>query len=157
MAEKDVADRAGGSMFQQVLIICVGNVCRSPIAEFLLRERLRDRGIQVDSAGLGAMVGYPPEGHAAALLKEHGIDASSHRARQLELSMLREADLVLAMERRHVHAATRLAPEASGKVFLLRKWLDARDVPDPHLQSRPFFERVYEQIDRGVGSWLRYL
>jgi protein-tyrosine phosphatase len=71
--------------------------------------------------------------------------------------MLREADLVLVMERRQLHAAARLAPEASGKVFLLRKWIDAGDVPDPHLQSRQTFEQVYRLIERGVSSWLRYL
>lgn len=144
-------------VFNRILIVCVGNVCRSPIAEFLLRDRLAGRDIHIASAGLGALVGHPVEGHAMALLHEHGIDASSHRARQLEPVMLREVDLVLAMERRHVRAAARLAPEASGKVFLLRRWLDGGDVPDPHLQSRQVFENVYAQIDQGISSWLRYL
>lgn len=155
-------DQGGGNgaarhVFNRILILCVGNVCRSPIAEFLLRDQLAGRDIHVASAGLGALVGQPAEAHATTLLQEHGIDASAHRARQVEPAMLREADLVLAMERRHLHAAARLAPEASGKVFLLRKWVDDGDVPDPHLQSRQTFEHVYDLIERGVGSWLRYL
>jgi len=92
-----------------------------------------------------------------ALLQEHGIDASSHRARQLDAVMLREAELVLGMERRHLAAAARLAPEASGKLFLLGKWLDFDSVPDPYRQSRQAFENVYGLIERGVGSWLSYL
>lgn len=148
---------AGRHVFNRILILCVGNVCRSPMAEFLLRDRLNGRDIHVSSAGFGALVGHPAEDHAAALLKEHGIDASLHRARQVESAMLRDADLVLVMEGRQLHAASRLAPEASGKVFLLRKWVDAGDVPDPHLQSRQTFEQVYGLIERGVGSWLRYL
>jgi protein-tyrosine phosphatase len=91
------------------------------------------------------------------LLQEHGIDATSHRARQLDAQMLRDADLVLGMERRHLAAAARLAPEASGKLFLLGKWLEFDGVPDTYRQPRQAFEDVYGLIERGVGSWLRYL
>ncbi|GAB2579428.1 hypothetical protein GCM10027066_22210 [Dyella jejuensis] len=91
------------------------------------------------------------------IMKEHGIDAAGHRARQLEPKMLREADLVLAMERDHLAATARLAPEVSGKLFLLDKWHDASDVPDPYRRPRQAFEHAYALIERGVGSWLRYL
>ncbi len=97
------------------------------------------------------------DGHAIEILKEHGVDAEEHRARQIDPLMLREADLILAMERRHMAAAARLAPESSGKLFLLSKWLDAGDVPDPYRQPRHVFEHVYNLIECGVGSWLRYL
>jgi protein-tyrosine phosphatase len=144
-------------MFKKILVLCVGNICRSPMAEYLLRRQLAGRDIQVSSAGLGALVGRPIEGHAMELLQEHGIDATSHRARQLDAQMLRDADLVLGMERRHLAAAARLAPEASGKLFLLGKWLEFDGVPDPYRQPRQAFEDVYGLIERGVGSWLRYL
>jgi len=94
---------------------------------------------------------------AASLLDEHGLDASAHRARQVTPALLREVDLVLAMEKSHLAALTRLAPEASGKLFLLDKWGGARDIPDPYRQERPAFEHVYQLIDRGVQSWLPYL
>jgi protein-tyrosine phosphatase len=145
-------------VFKKILIICVGNICRSPTAEYLLRQQLADRDIQVGSAGLGALVGHPVERHAMAILKERGgIDASEHRARQVDAVMLREADLVLGMERRHLAATARLAPEASGKLFLLGKWSDFESVPDPYRQPRRVFENVYGLIERGVDSWLRYL
>jgi protein-tyrosine phosphatase len=144
-------------VFQRILVVCIGNICRSPMAEFLFRQRLGPRDVHVSSAGLGALVGRPIDVHAMQILKEHGIDADTHRARQLDSTMLREADLVLAMERRHLKAATRLAPEASGKMFLLDKWHDASDVPDPYHQPRQAFEHAYALIDRGVGSWMRYL
>lgn len=103
------------------------------------------------------MVGRPMEATAMQLLKDHGIDAAGHVARQLEPRMLREADLVLVMERRHVAAVHRIAPEAGGKVFLLDKWLEGGDIKDPYRKPREAFEHAYAQIERGVASWLRYL
>jgi protein-tyrosine phosphatase len=144
-------------MFKHILVLCVGNICRSPTAEYLLRRQLAGRDVRVTSAGLGALVGHPIEGHAMELLHEHGMDATQHRARQVDAEMLREADLVLGMERRHLLAAARLAPEASGKLFLLGKWLEFDGVPDPYRKPRQAFEEVYGLIERGVGSWLRYL
>jgi protein-tyrosine phosphatase len=144
-------------VFKHILVVCIGNICRSPTAEFLFRQQLTHRSVRVSSAGLGALVGRPMDGHAIEILKEHGVDAEEHRARQIDPLMLREADLILAMERRHMAAAARLAPESSGKLFLLSKWLDAGDVPDPYRQTRHVFEHVYNLIECGVGSWLRYL
>ena len=144
-------------MFNNILVVCLGNVCRSPVAEFLFRRELGERDIRVGSAGLGALVGRPIDDHAAALLQDEGIDASEHRARQLEPSMLRQADLVLAMEHRQLKSVARLAPEASGKVFLFDKWHAGGDVPDPYRRSRHVFKQVHASIKRGVGSWLRYL
>jgi protein-tyrosine phosphatase len=128
------------------------------MAEFLLRQQLSDRGdVQVSSAGLGALVGRPMDDHAIQILEERGIDATTHRARQLDSDMLHDADIVLAMERRHLKAAARLAPETTGKLFLLDKWHKASDVPDPYRQSRRAFEKAYTLIERGVDSWLPYL
>ena len=144
-------------VFNSILVVCLGNVCRSPVAEFLFRRDLGDRDIRVSSAGLGALVGSPMEENAIALLKERGIDATEHRARQLEPSMLREADLILAMERRHLNSLVRLAPEASGKAFLFGKWDDGEDIPDPYRRPSQVFKQVHESIERGISQWLRYL
>ncbi|NUO73982.1 MAG: low molecular weight phosphotyrosine protein phosphatase [Frateuria sp.] len=144
-------------MFHNILVVCLGNVCRSPVAEFLFRRELGERDIRVSSAGLGALVGRPMDENAIALLKDGGIDASNHRARQLEPTMLRDADLILTMERRQLNSVVQLAPEASGKVFLFDKWHDGGDVPDPYRCSRRVFKQVHASIERGVGSWLRYL
>lgn len=144
-------------VFKRILTVCIGNICRSPTAEFLLREQVASRGIEVTSAGLGAMVGYPMDATAMQVMADHGIDGLTHRARQLTSSMLREADLILGMEKSHVDAMVRMAPEASGKIFVLDKWVQGRDIPDPYRQQRPAFDHVYELISQGVDSWLRYL
>ncbi|MDO1528136.1 low molecular weight protein-tyrosine-phosphatase [Fulvimonas sp. R45] len=144
-------------MFKRILTVCVGNICRSPTAEYLLRQQVSHRGIEVGSAGLAAMNDYPMDETAARVMGEHGVDGSAHRARQVSPELLREFDLILGMEKSHLAALARLAPEASGKLFLLDKWVEARDIPDPYRQQRPAFEHVFALIDRGVRSWLPYL
>lgn len=144
-------------MFKRILTVCVGNICRSPTAEYLLRHHLATRGITVKSAGLGAVIGKPMDATALQLLREHGVDGGAHRARQLTTDMLREADLVLAMERGHLASMMRMAPELSGKALLLDRWLHGRDVPDPYRQHREAFEHVYEMIEDGVRGWIPYL
>ena len=94
---------------------------------------------------------------ALQLLAESGIDGAMHRARQLTPLMLREADLVLGMEKSQVAAMIHLAPEIRGKVYLLDKWVDEDDIPDPYRQNRSTFEYVHEMIARGVDSWKPYL
>lgn len=145
------------TVFKRILTVCVGNICRSPTSEFLFRQRLASREIQVTSAGLGALAGSPMDHRALQLLVEHGIDGAEHRARQLSTAMLREADLVFGMETGHVAAMIRMAPEASGKIFLLDKWLQGRNIPDPYRQELVAFERVYSMIEKSVDSWLNYL
>ena len=114
-------------------------------------------GATVESAGLGALVGKPMDPFALQLLREHDLDGSTHRARQLTASMLRAADLVLGMEHEHVARMMHQTPESSGKDMLFDRWGQGRDVADPYRQSREAFEHVYETIDRAAQSWLPYL
>ncbi|MBD8880686.1 MULTISPECIES: arsenate reductase/protein-tyrosine-phosphatase family protein [Rhodanobacter] len=144
-------------MFERILIVCMGNVCRSPTAEYLFRQRTRSRHVAFSSAGLYAPAGRPMDATSLQLLAESGIDGTLHRARQLTPAMLHEADLVLGMEKSHVAAMIQLAPEIRGKVYLLDKWLNENDIPDPYRQERIAFEYVHEMITKGVDSWQLYL
>jgi protein-tyrosine phosphatase len=144
-------------MFNNILFVCVGNICRSPSAEVMLRRAVEGKGVHVSSAGLGALVGHHIDATAQQLLVERGLDGSAHRGRQISDSILSEADLVLTMERKHVHRIIEIAPQASGKTFLLGKWQSDREIPDPYRQARPAFEHVYGLMDEGIRSWVRYL
>lgn len=141
-------------MFERILVVCTGNVCRSPMAATLLRRHLSQRAAGIDSAGLAALVGQPIAPLAADVLATHGLDASAHRARQATREMLQAFDLVLAMDAGHVARMHAMAPETTGRVFLLDKWVESRDVPDPYRQPRGVFERVYGMIEEGVRAWL---
>ena len=144
-------------MFKSILVVCVGNICRSPTGEALLKAKLAGRDIHVSSAGLGALVGKPVDAKAAQVMAAAGYALPDHQARQLTPDMLREADLVLAMEQKHVQSIHSLAPEARGKTFLFGKWSNNLEVPDPYRQQLPAFEHVFKVIDSAADAWLPYL
>lgn len=103
----------------RVLFVCTGNVCRSPMAEHLLRASVP--GVDVSSAGTGALVGEPMQPFALATLAARGIDGSAFRARQISADLVEAADLVLAASREHRAAAVTLVPRASARTFTVRE------------------------------------
>ena len=141
-------------MIRRILVVCVGNICRSPMAEALLRRELRGKdGFTVESAGLGALVGHAASEHSVALMEELGLDISGHRARQIHPDMVAESDLVLVMEAGHRRAIDDADPTARGKVHRLGEWQDV-DIDDPYRQERSAYEDALRDIEAGVASWV---
>ena len=144
-------------MIRHILVVCVGNICRSPMAEALLQRALRGQdGFTVESAGLGALVGHPASEYSQELMLEMGLDISEHRARQIHPDMVRDADLVLVMEAGHKRAIDDADPTARGKVYRLGEWHD-KDVDDPYRQPREAYERALEDIQEGIRLWIEKL
>lgn len=144
-------------MFDNILIICVGNICRSPTAEVLLKHQLGDTDKIIHSAGLGALVGKDIEPTALEVLQEHGINPGQHIARQLSSDMLAEADLVLTMEKGHINMISCIAPQARGKSFLLGKWNNNIEIPDPYRKPKAAFEEAYSLIEQSLNEWIKHL
>ena len=136
---------------QNILVLCIGNICRSPIAEALLRQQFPDKTIS--SAGLGALVGYPADPLSIEVSAEQGVDLSAHRARQLSSWMSQAADMILVMEQRHKVEVEQLHPLVRGKVFRLGE-LGKFDIEDPHRKPREAFDTAYAHIARGVADWV---
>ena len=111
----------------RVLVVCTGNVCRSPYIERILRQELSDTGITVESAGTGALVGQPLDLTAEALLQDRGLDSLGFIARALTPELVREADLVIGAAREHVDSAARMHPRALRYAFALRDLADLLD------------------------------
>src|SRR4029079_7002335 len=120
-------------MFEKILIVCVGNICRSPMAEGLLKNTLKkyNSTIQVSSAGLTALANKTASPLSQSLLLARKIDISGHMARQLSEQMVLDADLILTMEKFHQKEIERSYPSACGKVFLIGKW-SSFEVSDPY-------------------------
>lgn len=142
-------------MFRSVLVVCVGNICRSPVGERLLSARLRDReaAISVSSAGIGALVGHGADETAAAVAAEHGVDLEGHVARQFSRELGIAHDLILTMEPGHRREIIKAAPDLSGKVMLFDHWQGGKGIADPYRRSREFHEEVFALIDAAGSAW----
>ncbi|MGF6903729.1 low molecular weight protein-tyrosine-phosphatase [Paraburkholderia sp. GAS348] len=139
-------------MIGSILVVCEGNVCRSPMAQGLLARHLS--GTRVVSAGLGALVGRGADPTAIELMAERGIDIGNHVAMGLSLEQVRTAQLVLTMtqaQRRRIEASFVFA---KGRVYRLVEH-ESLDVIDPYRQARPVFEESLAQIEAGVVHWLK--
>ena len=143
-------------MISSILTVCTGNICRSPMAEVLLRELLKDEKVVVSSAGLMALVGYPADPLAVQLMSERGFDATGHRARQLTTEIAQGAELILVMEQWQQRDMEKNMPQVKGRVFRLGHWQNF-DIVDPYRKGRECFEEALVEIDRGLKKWMKVL
>lgn len=144
-------------MFERVLIVCTGNICRSPLAEGLLRRELAGRPIEVSSAGTSALVGWPADPMSVAVAAEHGLDISAHRARQASAALLGAHDLILTLDATHSRWLQQRHPQLRGRVHKLLKWQDDADVEDPFQRPRAAFDKAWSDCEQGVADWVQRL
>lgn len=142
-------------MFNSILVVCTGNICRSPMGERLLRQQLPGR--QVTSAGIFGLEGCPADAAAQAVAWRHGISLEGHVARKVTRSLLQKSDLILVMEPKHLRFIATMAPENRGKSLLFGQWLETQDIPDPYRKSREAFEYVFGQLGKASQEWARRL
>ncbi|AYO31826.1 MAG: protein arginine phosphatase [Thermoanaerobacteraceae bacterium] len=151
---------------KRVVFVCTGNTCRSSMAEALfkkiLKERGRERDIMVESCGIAAVEGMPASPNAVKVMKEEGIDISSHRARLLSEEILK-ADLILTMTKNHKDYILNKFPETKGRVFVLEEFASGQrgdenvDISDPYGGDEQTYRRVADEIKEKLKNVLARL
>lgn len=135
---------------ESILIVCTGNICRSPTAERLMRQALPHK--KISSAGVVALTGHIADENAVEIARHYNISLDGHIARQLTSSLCHQHDLILVMEQQHIEAVTQILPEVRGKTMRYGHWLQ-RDIPDPYRQSRDAFEFTFNLIADATKAW----
>jgi len=148
----------------RVSMVCLGNICRSPMAQAVLSARLADEGldglVDVDSCGTGSWhIGEQADPRARAVLAQRGYDAEAHRARQFDATWFADRDLLVAMDHDNARTLRRLAPDdtSAGRVVLLRAFdpeagPEDQLVPDPYYGDEHDFVEGLDIIERSVDG-----
>ena len=136
--------------FENILVVCVGNICRSPMAEALLKQRFPEKNI--DSAGVGALVGHSADPAAIEIMQAQNIDISTHVAKQIDEKLAQKADLIFTMSEGQNKWIEERWPFCRGKTFRLGHW-DGKDIADPYKHDISAFQTAYEDILRGLDEW----
>lgn len=142
-----------------ILFVCTGNICRTPMAEYLLKDLIDRESLgnlmRVGSAGTGALEGYPAAELTTAVGKTHGIDTTPHRARSINLQILKEADIILCMERHHLVDLYQIFPHFKDKIFLLKKFSGGYSeadgsIGDPYGGPKSAYEETFLEIKEEI-------
>lgn len=137
-----------------IIVVCTANICRSPAAAVLLTSALNQSKVAINSAGTMALDGNDVDPNIIKLLSEKGFpQIATHRSRALMPSAIQRNELILCAEHRHVEWIERKNPAARGKTFLLSRWHDNSDVPDPYGKSEREYLMVLEKIQQFSIEW----
>lgn len=142
----------------RICFVCLGNICRSPLAEGIARQKLKALGledrIEVDSMGTGSWhIGHAPDPRSQAICRAHGIDISAHRAQQTTRANLSKFDLILACDTQNYADLERLTD--SSRLDLLMHFAPGatqKSVPDPYYGSEDGFETVFNMCEAAVDG-----
>lgn len=144
----------------RILMVCLGNICRSPLAEGILREKLRQKAIaaEVDSAGTATYhAGEKPDRRSQEIAKKYGIDISYQRARHFSVKDFEHFDQIFVMDKHNYHDLMEMAkkPEHKKKVEMIMNVLNSGEnigVPDPYYGGHDGFQVVYDMLDSACNA-----
>lgn len=142
----------------KILMVCLGNICRSPLAEGILQSKVNSQEIQVDSAGTAAYhIGESPDKRSISVAKKYGIDLTKQRARKFKAKDFDVFDIIFAMDQSNFHGIIDLARnEAEEKkvhsILNELRSMENKEVPDPYYGGEQGFEEVYQMLDKACDA-----
>lgn len=136
--------------FDNILVVCVGNICRSPILEALLKEQYPHK--HIESAGLSALVGNLVDPKSQQVMAPYNIDMSNHVAKQIDETLVMKADLIFTMSDGQTKWIEERWPHCRGKTFKIGHWND-KDIADPYRHDISLFETARQDIVESLAPW----
>ncbi|MDM8515255.1 low molecular weight protein-tyrosine-phosphatase [Desulfobacterales bacterium HSG16] len=143
-----------------ILVVCTGNICRSPMGEGILREKLKNCNlshIRIFSAGTHGWDHEPPTGLAVKVCAEEDIDISGILSSPISKSMIIDADLILVMEKKHKKNLIKIDPSCSGKTFLItsfQKDSSLTEIDDPYMLPVQYYRKAFCDINRCLDGFI---
>lgn len=134
-----------------VLIVCTANICRSAIAEQIMRHYYPN--LIIKSAGIQALLGKPIDKPLVDLATSYNINCKTHQATQINTQLTKEHKIILVMQQMHYHYVVSTYPQVFPKVHYLSKWINNQDIDDPYKRTSLIYTEVFKHIMRACLAW----
>ncbi len=149
-------------MATRILMVCLGNICRSPLAEGILKSKVDPNKVFIDSAGTSSYhIGNPPDKRSIKVAAKYGIDISMQRCRQFDIEDFSNFDFIYAMDLNNFKTIIALTSNENSKykvqLIMGKTNADSIDIPDPYYQGSDGFEHVYKMLDTACDRIAREL
>ncbi|MGQ9374613.1 low molecular weight protein-tyrosine-phosphatase [Acinetobacter tandoii] len=139
---------------QNILVVCIGNICRSPMAEYFLKQEFPQ--LHVESAGISGLIGHNADDKAILCMQRHGIDMQKHVAKKLNAELIKKSDLILVMSQNQQKHIEQTWPFSKGKTFRLGHW-QGKNVPDPYQHEQAVFDDTCQLIQNCISDWKKHI
>lgn len=137
-----------------ILVVCIGNICRSPMAEYFLKHEYPH--LKIESAGISGLTGHTVDEKASLCMQRFGIDMSSHVGKKLNAELIKKADLILVMSQNQQKHIEQTWPFAKGKTFRLGHW-QSKNIADPYQHDQTVFDETCDLIRNCIADWKKYI
>lgn len=137
-----------------ILVVCIGNICRSPMAEYFFKHEYP--ALHIHSAGISGLTGHSADEKAQLCMQRLGIDMSGHVARKLNAELIKQADLILVMSQNQQKHIEQAWPFAKGKTFRLGHW-QGKNVADPYRHDQSVFDETCQLIQQYAADWKKHI